>query len=202
MNRRYRILEAQPLWQGFLRLHRYRLEHECFAGGWCPELVRERVEGNHAVSVLLYDPPRDRVVLVEQFRIGAVGHQEPPWLLETVGGYLEPGETPEAVARRETREEAGCEVQALHLVGTLFTSPGWSCERITLYCGIVDSTTADGIHGLEEEGEDIRVVVMPAEEAIGELFRRANSTSVVVGLQWLAANRDRLRRAGRDDSSA
>jgi len=193
MKGKYRILETEDAWQGFLKLKRYRLQHECFAGGWCPELIRERVEGNHAVSVLLYDPHRDTVVLIEQFRIGALGYQEPPWLLETVGGYVEEGESLETVAIRETREETGCEVRDLKLIGTFFTTPGWCGERITLYCGLVDSRGVEGIHGLEEEGEDIRVVVMPAEAAIGELFRRANSTSVVVGLQWLAANRERLR---------
>ena len=193
MDKRYRILDVRDLWRGFLKLKGYRLEHQCFAGGWCRALERERVEGNHAVSVLLYDPIRDQVVLVEQFRIGVVGHHEPPWLLETVGGYVEEGETLEAVARRETLEEAGCEIEELLFIGTFFTSPGWSSERISLYCGLVDSRRADGIHGLAAEGEDIRVVVMAAEQAIGELFGRANSTSVVVGLQWLAANRERLR---------
>jgi ADP-ribose pyrophosphatase len=194
----YEILEEKPAWHGFLELKRYCLRHTCFAGGWCPELVRERVEGRHAVSVLLYDPRRDAVVLIEQFRIGALGHQEPPWLLETVGGYCEESESLEEVARRETREEAGCELEELRFIGTFFTTPGWCGERISLYCGLVDSSDAGGIHGLDEEGEDIRVVVMPADEAIGELFRRANSTSIVVGLQWLAANRDRLREEGRD----
>ncbi|RTZ75214.1 MAG: ADP-ribose pyrophosphatase [Gammaproteobacteria bacterium] len=190
---KYRVLQSEQVWGGFLKLHRYRLQHECFAGGWCPELVRERVEGNHAVSVLLYDPVQDAVVLIEQFRIGALGHQEPPWLLETVGGYVEKGEALEAVAIRETREETGCDVSRLELVGTFFTTPGWCGERITLYCGLVDSRGAEGVHGLAHEGEDIRVVVMPAGEALGELFRKANSTSIVVGLQWLALNRERLR---------
>lgn len=190
---KYRILRTETIWQGFLKLERYHLQHECFAGGWCPELVRERLEGNHAVSVLLYDPERDAVVLIEQFRIGALGHQEPPWLLETVGGYLEEGEKPETVAVRETREETGCEVRDLEFIGTFFTTPGWCGERISLYCGLVDSQGVEGIHGLEAEGEDIRVVVMSAEAAIGQLFRRANSTSIVVGLQWLAANREVLR---------
>ncbi len=190
---KYRVLQSEQVWGGFLKLHRYRLQHKCFAGGWCPELVRERVEGNHAVSVLLYDPVQDAVVLIEQFRIGALGHQEPPWLLETVGGYVEKGEALEAVAIRETREETGCDVSRLELVGTFFTTPGWCGERITLYCGLVDSRGAEGVHGLAHEGEDIRVVVMPAGEALGELFRKANSTSIVVGLQWLALNRERLR---------
>ncbi len=189
----YRILETQALWQGFLKLKRYRLQHRCFEGGWCPELVRERVEGNHAVSVLLYDPVRDEVALIEQFRVGALGHQEPPWLLETVGGYVEEGETLEEVAHRETREETGCALLELEFIGRFFTTPGWSGERISLFCGLIDSREAGGIHGVAEEGEEIRVVVMSARAAIAELFRRANSTSIVVGLQWLAANRTRLR---------
>ncbi|WP_287962623.1 NUDIX domain-containing protein [Alcanivorax sp.] len=192
----FRALEEKTVWRGFLHLKRYRLEHQCFSGGWCPPVVRERVEGNHAVSVLLYDPAADQVVLIEQFRVGAMGHLPSPWLLETVGGYCELGETPEAVARRESMEEAGCEPYELISIGTLFSSPGWSSERLTFYCGLVESEGVGGIHGLAEEGEDIRVVVMPAEAAIGELFQRANSTSIVVTLQWLAANRKRLRRQG------
>jgi ADP-ribose pyrophosphatase len=73
-------------------------------------------------------------------------------------------------------------------------SPGISVDRIKLYCGEVDSTNAAGVHGLDHEGEDIRVVVMSAEKAIGELYQgRANSTSIVIALQWLQIHRDSLR---------
>lgn len=193
MKHRFQILAMEQLHNGFLKLKRYRIQHECFAGGWCPELTRERVEGNHAVSVLLYDPGPDAVVLIEQFRIGALGHADHPWLLETVGGYCEEGEALEQVARRETREETGCELRDLEFIGTFFTTPGWCGERISLYCGNVDSNGAEGIHGLDAEGEDIKVVAMPVQAAFDELFHRANSTSIVVGLQWLQANREWLR---------
>lgn len=193
MKKRYQILSMEDVHDGFLKLKRYRLQHECFAGGWCPQIQRERVEGNHAVSVLLYDPDEDAVVLIEQFRIGALGHADDPWLLETVGGYLEEGEQTEEVARRETREETGCRLLDLAFIGRFFTTPGWCGERISLFCGRVDSRNASGIHGLDAEGEDIRVEVMPFKAAMEQLFVRANSTSIVVGLQWLRQHREELR---------
>ncbi len=194
MKKRFQILSMEKIHQGFLQLKRYRLQHECFAGGWCPEIQRECVEGNHAVSVLLYDPAEDALVLIEQFRIGALGHANDPWLLETVGGYVEEGENPEEVALRETREETGCQLLGLERIGVFFTTPGWCGERISLYCGRVDSRGAGGIHGLDEEGEDIQVEVMPFAAAMEQLFVRANSTSIVVGLQWLQQHREDLRR--------
>ncbi len=194
MKKRFQILFMEDAYKGFLRLKRFRLQHECFAGGWCPAVQRERVEGRHAVSVLLYDPQADAVVLIEQFRIGALGHADDPWLLETVGGYREEGESSEMVAYRETREETGCELLDMEFIGRFFTTPGWCGERISLYCGRVDSSGAGGIHGLDEEGEDIRVDVMPFGEAFGQLFLRANSTSIVVGLQWLHQHREELQK--------
>ncbi len=194
MKKRYQILNMREVWKGFLKVRSFRLQHECFSGGWCAEVQRERVEGKHAVSVLLYDPDEDAVVLIEQFRIGAMGHADDPWLLETVGGYMEDGEDAEQVARRETLEETGCELLDLTFIGSFFTTPGWCGERISLYCGRVDSRRAEGVHGLDHEGEDILVRVLPREEALAELFRRANSTSIVVGLQWLAQHRQELRR--------
>jgi ADP-ribose pyrophosphatase len=123
-----------------------------------------------------------------------MGYAENPWLLETVGGYCEEGEQPEDVARRETLEETGCELLNLEFIGKFFTTPGWTSERVSLYCGQVDSRNAQGIHGLDEEGEDIRVEVMTLEEAVVQLFQRANSTSIIISLQWLLLNRDDVHR--------
>ncbi|MEJ2593391.1 MAG: NUDIX domain-containing protein, partial [Candidatus Thiodiazotropha sp.] len=163
-------------------------------GGESGTLIRERLEGLRAASVLLYDPKLDQVVLVEQFRIGAVGQEQPPWVLETVGGYVPEGESDESVARREAVEEANCEIGRIERICEFMVSPGISVDRIALFCGEVDASRAAGVHGLDHEGEDIRVVVMEADEAIGELYGgRANSTSIVIALQWLALNRAALR---------
>lgn len=189
----YEQLREELVYDGFLRIKRHWLQHASFRGGNCEPVIRERLEDLAAVSVLLYDPEMDAVVLVEQFRVGLMGQVEPPWTLETVSGFCDKEhEVPEQVVRREVQEETGCELTALTHVGTFFVSPGISVEQIHVYCGRVDASTAEGVHGLAEEGEEMQVVVMPREQAVTELFGRLCSTSVLIAMQWLEANRQRL----------
>jgi len=190
---RFELQSSEPVSNGFFKLHRYRLRHSSFFGGWCNSMVRERIEQLAAVSVLLYDPLLDTLVLVEQFRIGLMGTVDPPWSLETVSGFCDrEHELPEDVARREVIEETGCTLKALTHIGEFFVSPGMSVERINLYCGWVDAGDAGGVYGLEHEGEEMRVVTMRRADAAAQLFARLNSTSVIMALQWLDANRERL----------
>lgn len=194
MKYQYEILETVPMSTGFLKLNRYRIRHSLFAGGMSGEIERERVEGLQAASVLLYDPVRDEVVLIEQFRIGALEEAKGPWLLEIIGGHIGEGETPEDVARRESLEEAGCEVLELLPICEFLVSPGTTSERIHLFCGRVDAANAVGIHGVDDEGEDIRVEVMPTDAALQELYGgRINSTTAIMALQWLALHREQVR---------
>ncbi len=195
MNYKYTILKTEILTDGFLPVTRYRLQHSLFAGGISEELIRERVEGYQAASLLPYDPQTDEVVLIEQFRIGALEDAAGAWILEVVGGIIEGSDNPEHVARREAVEESGCEVEELVPISNFLVSPGTTTERIHLFCGRVDASKADGIHGIDEEGEDIRVVLMSAEEAIrGIESGRINSTATIIALQWLALNREDLRK--------
>jgi ADP-ribose pyrophosphatase len=203
MQEQIEILAEDVAFRGFFKLKRYRLRHSSFHGGWCGEIVRERIEDLAAASVLLYDPVRDRVVLVEQFRIGLHGQAESAWSLETVSGYCDRAqESPEEVARREVLEETGCRLEALHRIGSFFVSPGMSVEQIHLYCGRVDSASADGVHGLEHEGEELRVVVLSRADALAEMFGRLRSTSVIMAMQWLEANRAELLRTWGLDPNA
>nr|MDJ0740452.1 NUDIX domain-containing protein [Gammaproteobacteria bacterium] len=157
------------------------------------DIVRERIEHLAAVSVLLYDPDRDVVVLVEQFRVGLMGQCDPPWTTETVSGFCDTDhETPDDVARREVVEETGCRLKALTRIGEFHVSPGMSVERINLYCGWVDSRGAEGIHGLPHEGEEIRVVTLPRDEALAAMFGRLSTTSILIALPWLERERERL----------
>lgn len=196
MTKRFEILDRQTGYQGFFRLERYRLRHTLFAGGWSPPLSRELFERGHAAAVLLYDPQLDSVVLIEQFRIGALQAANGPWLMEVVAGVIEAGESGEEVARREAVEEAGCVVQALEPICEYLVSPGGTSERIQLYCGRVDASQAGGIHGLQEEHEDIRVHVVGFADALAWLGAgRIDSASPIIALQWLQMNRERLRSA-------
>jgi len=193
MKYEYEILEKGQLSTGFLKLVRYRLRHRLFAGGWSEEVVRERLEPLRASSVLLYDPQQDEVVLIEQFRIGAL-ESDNPWLLEIIGGHIGAGETPEEVARRESLEEAGCEVLDLLPICEFLVTPGTSGERNHLYCARVDASQAGGIHGIKEEGEDIRVEKMSFADAMDEIYGgRINSTTGIMAMQWLALNREQLQ---------
>ena len=195
MDYKLNIIHTETLTDGFLPVKRYRLDHSLFSGGNSDELVRERVEGYRAASLLPYDPVRDEVVLIEQFRIGAIEDTAGAWILEVVGGIIEGTDTPEDVASREAMEEAGCQVDELITICEFMVSPGTSSERIHLFCGRVDSSKAEGIHGLKHEGEDIRVVVMSAEDAIAGIGSgKINSTASIIALQWLALNRDDLHR--------
>ena len=191
---KWEILDEEVLYQGFYRLMRYRVRHALFEGGMGPPIERELLVRGHAAGVLPYDPARDEVVLIEQFRIGAIHSPHSPWLLEIVAGLIEEGETPEAVVRREAREEAGCEIRELVPVSSYFSSPGGSDERISLFVGRVESERLGGIHGLKEEGENIRVHVMPAQDAFAQAERGLiDNAMTLIALLWLQLNRERLR---------
>ncbi len=188
------ILEQTTPFRGYFRIDRYVLRHRLHDGGWTQPMSREIFERGHAVGVLLYDPERDEVGLIEQFRAGALAAGWHPWLIEVVAGIIDGGETPEAVAVREAEEEAGVEISELVPICTYLVTPGGSTETMRLYCARVDARQLSGIHGLPEEGEDIRVFAAPAEEAIGWVAsgKVANSMTVIA-LQWLALNRAALR---------
>ena len=189
-----RILARETVYQGYFRVDRYRLRHRRYDGGWTEELTREVFERGHAVGVLLYDPRRDEVVLIGQFRVGAQAAGWAPWQLEIVAGIIDPGETAEAVARRESLEEAGLTLLELAPITAFLLSQGAVSETIRLFCGRVDSTDAGGIHGLADEGEDIKVVVVPFAELPGLLAaKQVTNATGLVALQWLLLNRDELR---------
>lgn len=188
------ILATETVYRGFFQMLKYRLRHRLFAGGWSEPMSRELFERGHAVVVLPYDPVRDQIVVLEQFRIGALDEVRGPWLMEFVAGMVEEGESVEAVARREAGEEAGLELLALEKVAHCLVSPGGTSEALDILCARVDSSGVGGIHGLNSEHEDIRVSVLDwtrAEEYLQQ--GRFNSAGPLIAMQWLVMNRERLR---------
>lgn len=192
----FRILKEEMPFKGFFNIKKYILEHTLYRGGWSEPVEREIFHRGNCVAVLLYDPKRDEVVIIEQFRAGAMlkANKEEAWLLEIVAGAMEAGETAEQVARREAMEEAGCEVQEMIKIHEFFTSPGGTSEYLTLFCGRVDTSQVGGIHGLDDENEDIAVSSLSFKEAWQLLETgRIESAIPIIALQWLALNRETLR---------
>jgi ADP-ribose pyrophosphatase len=191
----FEVVNRKVVHEGIFRYVKYELRHRLFNGGWTPVLDREVVERTSAAGILPYDPILDRVVLISQFRVGAISHPAAsPWLLEIVAGVLGKAERPDEVAVREAQEEAGCRVLELYPINDYFVSPGGSNEYLHLYCGRIDASGIDGKHGLDEENEDILAFTLPADEAF-ELLRQGKikTAPALVALQWLQINRNFLR---------
>lgn len=196
MRGRVEILEREVAYQGHFRMFRYQIRHEQFSGGMGPVLSREVFERGWAACVLPYDPVRHQVVFVEQFRMGAYeASADDPWLIEPVAGIVEAGETAERVAQREALEEAGVEVHDLIEVADYFTTPGGASEHVKAFIGRVDARGVGGVHGLDDEGEDIRVHVVGFDEALRWLAEgRLRVSTTLITMQWLALNIDEVRR--------
>ena len=184
------IVAHDMAFQGYSKVHRIRLRHRRFDGGWSGEIEREVYERGDAAAVLLYDPERDLVGLLTQFRAALLIRQVNPWDIETSAGQINPGEDPEAVARRETLEETGHRLQALIPICSFYTAPGGCRDKVYLYCGLYDSQQGDGVHGLASEDEDIRLTSVPFETAWQQVEDgRIENATAIIGMQWLERNR-------------
>ncbi len=196
MKKECKVLEQQVMYDGFFRLKTYTVQHRLFAGGWSAVLTRELFQRGNCVAVLLYDPDTDKIVIIEQFRMGPIGQpegQKRAWLLEIVAGAIEIGETAREVAFRESEEEAGCTVKEMHLINEFYTSPGGTSERISLFYGRIDANNIGGIHGLQNEHEDILVSTVCFDEAYQMVQDgRIESAIPIIAIQWLALNKHQL----------
>ena len=194
-----KILSRRRGFDGFNKLDIFELQHELFAGGLGQPIQREVLERGQAVAVIPYDPRTDRLVLIEQFRIGAYALGQHAWLTEVVAGRYDGSETAEEVAHREALEEIGRPLDRLEYLCRYLVNPASSTEAITLFAGRVDSRDAEGVHGLDHEGEDIRVFSIAAEEAIGWIgTERISNANMLIAMQSFALNRERLRRIWQD----
>jgi len=191
------IQHSETLFQGFFRIVRYQLRHKLFNGDWSAPIRRELFTRGASVGVLLYDPVRDCVALTQQFRIGCLGNEHGAWVWEVVAGMVKAGEQTSDVALREVLEETGLHISATQLqpIASYYSSPGGTDERLQLYCALCDlPPEAEGIHGLIEEGEDIRVGVFATTVVFGAMLDGTiNNAATIIALQWLQINHERLR---------
>lgn len=193
------IVEATTAFDRFLRMDVFRFRHRLYSGEWSPLRIYDVLRRGAAVAVVPYDPLRDSIVLIEQLRLPALLAGMAPRQIEIPAGLVGGGEKPEAVAAREMHEETG-----LALIGEpipiqrYLPSPGGSDESVFLFCGRVDAAAAGGIHGLPQEGEDIRTVLKTGAEV--EILVDSGAIEnghTLIALYWLLRHRDKLRRLWR-----
>ena len=187
MDRRIEILQRKTLFQQFIfQIDELQLRHELYNGSMGAQITRLVMERGDSVAVLPHDPVSGVVLLCEQFRAPTV-KSGTGWLAEIPAGILEDGESKEDCGRRETREETGHEVDALTWIATVYPSPGGSSERIHVFRGEVRlRTDATDTAGVANEGEDIRVLRLPVEDALRRMRAgEIQDAKTVIALQWL-----------------
>ena len=181
---------------GFFGFDEFELRHETIDGAMSDVIDRSVFISSDAALVLPYDAVRDRVLLVEQVRMGPIGRHDPMmWHLEPVAGLIDPGEQPADTARREAFEEAGLEFHHLEEVAEGYASPGATTEFFHMFVGLCDLPDTQTRYGGEiAEGEDIRAHVM-AFDTLLEMAedRRTSNVPLTLLAYWLAHHRTRLR---------
>lgn len=180
----------------YFAVEEHRLRHPRFDGRMSELVDRAIWASGDAVTLLPFDPVRREVLLIEQFRPGPFARRDPcPWCLEPVAGRCDAGEDAEATARREAREEANLTLGRIARIGRYYSSPGTIAEHLTSFVGEADLSEAGGLHGLAEEEEDIRVLVLPLEAALGLIETgEVNNGPLLISLLWLRAEAERLIR--------
>ena len=194
------IIDSQEtVWNGRFALQRVGFRQRRFDGALSGPRVWELLRRGTAAAVLPYDPVRDAVVMIEQFRLPAHAAGVQPWMMELAAGLTDGSESAEATIRRESVEEMGLELGAVERIGDFLLTPGGCDELCTLFAGRVALGAVPaggllGVRGLATEQEDIRVWALPASEAIEVAIAGGYPNSVAsIGLLWLAARRDWLR---------
>lgn len=186
---------SQP-YAGFFAIEEQELRHRRFDGSLSAPLHRTAFVSGDVVTVLPYDPLRDRVLLVEQFRFGPhVRGDANPWKLEAIAGRIDAGEAPEDAARREAMEEAGLALDQLVPIAEYYPTPGAFAEYLYSYLALVDlPDSVAGQFGLAEEAEDIRAHLVAFDHLMalcqsGEI----DNAPLLLAALWLSAQRGALR---------
>lgn len=196
------VLADELVWNGRFPLQRVRFTYRRFDGARSAELTWELWRRGRGVAVLPYDPATDRLALIEQFRLPALAAGFPPVMTECAAGLLETGEDPEAAARREIEEETGLRPDRFETIGRYMLMQGGCDETMFLYAARTPLPEPGdaGNFGLVQEGEDIRLLILPADAAFALLdANRIENATAALCLWWLRHHRARLRQAWGQD---
>ncbi len=187
------LKDRERVYQGYAHVDKFTFSHKRFDGTMSATISRECFFSGDAVMVIPYDPRTEEVVLIEQFRVAPYAREGKPWMFECIAGRTEPGEDPSDVAQREAEEEAGCKLHKVMNMGAFYISPGIFGEYMTFFCATADLSNVGGIHGLDSEHEDIRVITVPLKEANKAVADgRIVSAPTALALSLLAQHKTQL----------
>ncbi|ABK42634.1 NUDIX hydrolase [Magnetococcus marinus MC-1] len=191
-----KLLTLEPLSSGFLKVVRAVVDYQRSDGGRSGPHPLECVKRPPAAVMIPYDPRRDELILVRQFRIGAyMEDSSRGWALEFPAGLCDQESDPMQTARRELLEETGYQAISVEPVMTFLVNPGFVSERIHLFLTIIDAEHPVALGGgLEHEQEDIQTLRVTYDEALAMVADgRMDGGPPILALQWLTLNRARIR---------
>ena len=189
MKPKYKIINKINLHSGFYKMNKYEIMYQKHDGTWTDNLEREIFGGANVSALLPYDPIKDEIILLQQFRTGVISRYDDELLYEIVAGMIDENETPEESAKRECIEETGCIVKKIIPIQNYFPAPGSSESFYHVFLGEIDSIDGKKIMGLKSENEDILVKSFKINDVKKMLDEKKIKNSLtLVALQWFFLN--------------
>ena len=189
MNSKFKIINNRNIYSGFFKMNEVTLKYKKFDGSWSDDVKRELFTGAQVSAVLPYDPIKQEIILIQQFRPGTISKNVGNYLEEIVAGIIDPGEDPQTAAKRECLEETGCEVKKLIPIQNYFPAPGSSESFYHLYLAEIETFKGKRIMGLKTENEDILVKSYKISEVKNKLLNgKILNGLALIALQWFFLN--------------
>ncbi len=189
MNSKFKIINNRNIYSGFFKMNEVTLKYKKFDGSWSDDVKRELFTGAQVSAVLPYDPIKQEIILIQQFRPGTISKNVGNYLEEIVAGIIDPGEDPQTAAKRECLEETGCEVKKLIPIQNYFPAPGSSESFYHLYLAEIETFKGKRIMGLKTENEDILVKSYKINEVKNKLINgKILNGLALIALQWFFLN--------------
>ncbi len=189
MKPKYKIINKKNLYKGFFELNEIDFTHKKHNGAWTKPIKREIFKGAHVSTLLPYDPIKNKIVLIQQFRAAVISRYSEEMLYEIVAGMIDNDENPEQTAIRECFEETGCRVKKVIPINSYFPAPGSSESFYHFFLGEIDSYDSKQIKGLKNEDEDILVSSFTVNEVKKMLKNKIiKNAATLIALQWFFLN--------------
>jgi len=182
------LVNDELLHAGFRDFKAATLRHARLEGdGMIGPVRREYLHTGSVAVIIPYDPVRDSIVIIRQFRLAAALKTECGAALELPAGLVEPGETIDAAATRELTEETGLAPLAMESCFRMLAAPGLTDEHATIFLALVDASDLASSAGNADEDEDIRPILAKVDDLIAAVDdRRIENGYLIACAHWFA----------------